>query len=167
MPSKKKTRGGRSRVPSAAVRKKSPVRRVATAKAKTKSRSKSPGVRRSAHASRTHAGVWRSDLLDRVARYGVLRSLLALSGFLLFVFATHPGVVPVYSGWAFVPSVLVPVLAPLILMLLLLDALMGRILMSDLQGAARAHRRYAVMINLLLGAGLIMRWLPYYLALGR
>ena len=102
-----------------------------------------------------------------LARYGVLRSLLAIAAVLLIVFATSPNVAPVYSGWPFIPTVLVPVLAPLILMLLLLDALMGRVLMSDMRGDERARRRDAVIVNLLLAVGLLLRWVPYYLALGK
>ncbi len=105
--------------------------------------------------------------LERVARYGVLRSLLAMAGVLLILFATPSGAVPVYSGWPLVWTVLVPVLAPLILMLLLLDALMGRVLMSDMQGAERERRRTAVIVNLALAAGLLLRWFPYYLVLGQ
>ncbi len=159
MPSKKKTPSRQPRSASPATSKKRVTKNSASAK--------SAGARTTSRAPRESTAGGASVLLDGVARYGVLRSLLALAGVLLMVFATSPSVVPVYSGWPFVPTVLVPVLAPLIFMLLLLDALMGRVLMSDMRGAERTRRRDAVIVNLLLVAGLLLRWLPYYLALGK
>ena len=113
-----------------------------TAGAKSRSKTKSGGARATSRASHRSSAGGVPLMLEVVARYGVLRSLLALAGVLLIVFAISPGVVPVYSGWPFVPTVLVPVLAPLILMLLLLDALMSRVLMSDMRGAERDRRRH-------------------------
>ena len=161
MTSKKKVPRRHSRSGTPATHKKSATKSSTSAKAKsTIARTSS---RTSGQSPARRAPLW----LDVLGRYGVLRSLLAMSGVLLFVFATSSGVVPVYSGWPFVPTVLLPVLAPLILMLLLLDALMGRVLMSDLRGAERTHKRTTVIVNLLLGAGVVLRWLPYYMALGK
>ena len=161
MPGKKKTASRRPRSASPGARKKSAAKTSTSAKAKsTIARTKSRTSRKSTVG---HAPGW----LDALGRYGVLRSLLAMTGVLLFVFATSSGVVPVYSGWPFVSTVLLPVLAPLIVMLLLLDALMGRVLMSDLQGAERARKRTTVIVNLLLVVAVVLRWLPYYMALGK
>lgn len=163
MSSKKKT------IPS---KKKTPQRSGAAAKTKKRPTQKSAAVKSKSARTATRAtkkpdaGVV-SLVLERVEYYGVLRSLLALAGVLLILFATPSGTVAVYSGWPLVWTVLVPVLAPLILMLLLLDALMGRVLMSDMQGAERERRRVTVTVNLVLAAGLLLRWLPYYLVLGQ
>lgn len=161
MTTKKKIPRQQPRSASPATNKKRVTKTTAPAKAK------SANVRTTSRATRKSSAVSASTVLDVLARYGVLRSALAVAGVLLIVFAVPVGVMPVYSGWPFVPTVLVPVLAPLIFMLLLLDALMGRVLMSDLQGAERARRRNAVTINLLLAVGLLLRWVPYYLALGK
>lgn len=108
----------------------------------------------------------RLGLSEGLVRYGVLRLVLAAAGLLLIVFATQPGTVPVYTGWPLVTTVLVPVLAPIIFMLLLLDALMSRVWMVDKHGDEYMRLRTAVMVNLLLAAGLLLFWVPYYLALG-
>ena len=106
------------------------------------------------------------SLSQIVVRYGVLRALLAVAGLLLIIFATQPGTVPVYAGWPLVTTVLVPVVAPIIFMLLLLDALMSRVWMIDKPGDEYVRLRTAVMIDLLLAAGLLMFWLPYYRVMG-
>lgn len=106
------------------------------------------------------------SLSQVLVRYGVLRALLAVAGLLLIIFATQPGTVPIYTGWPLVTTVLVPVVAPIIFMLLLLDALMSRVWMIDKPGDEYVRLRTAVMIDLLLAAGLLMFWLPYYRVMG-
>ena len=159
MPSKKKTPRRPQRSGSPATTKKRATGKPASAK------SGSARTRSATRAKKQPAVGVVAVVLERVARYGVLRSLLAMAGVLLILFATPSGAVPVYSGWPLMWTVLVPVLAPLILMLLLLDALMGRVLMSDMQGAERERRRNPVIVNLVLAGGLLLRWLPYYLVL--
>ena len=160
MPSKKKTPARRSPSTASGTRKKSATKTSARAKAK------STTTRNKSRSSRKSTAGQASGWLDRLGRYGVLRSLLAATGVLMFIFATTPSQVPVYSGWPFVSTVLLPVLAPLIMMLLLLDALMGRVLMSDLSGVERARKRTTVIVNLILVAAVVLRWLPYYMSLG-
>ncbi len=160
MPSKKKTPARRSSSAAAGTRKKSATKTSVRAKVK------STTIRNMSRSSRKSTARQTSGWLDRLGRYGVLRSLLAATSVLIFIFATTPGLVPVYSGWPFVSTVLLPVLAPLIMMLLLLDALMGRVLMSDLTGVERARKRTIVIVNLILVTAVVLRWLPYYMSLG-
>ena len=97
--------------------------------------------------------------------HGVLRTILAVAGLLLIIFATQPGTVPVYTGWPLVTTVLVPVVAPIIFMLLLFDALMSWVWMIDKPGDAYIRLRTALIVDLLLAAGLLLFWVPYYMAL--
>lgn len=150
------------------AKKKTSARRVSSPAAKSRMRA----VNRKTSTKSTHPKVVLSShrpgpgLSQIVVRYGVLRALLAVTGLLLIVFATQPGTLPVYTGWPLVVTVLVPVLAPIIFMLLLLDALMSRVWMIDKQGDEYMRPRAAVIINLLLVAGLLLFWVPYYLGLG-
>ena len=135
-------------------------------------KSRAPAASRKTSTTRTHPRVVLSahrpglGLFDVLVRYGVLRALLAMVGLLLIVFATQPGTAPVYAGWPLVTTVLVPVMAPMIFMLLLLDALMGRVWMIDKTGDEYVRLRTAVVVDLLLAASLLMFWVPYYRALG-
>lgn len=149
MASKKKT--STRRVPSPS--------RTRAASAKTSTQDADNGVQSTSFRPRL-------GLSQGLVRYGVLRLVLAVAGLLLIVFATQPGTVPVYTGWPLVTTVLIPVLAPIIFMVLLLDALMGRVWMIDKHGDEYMRLRTAVMVNLLLAAGLLLFWVPYYLALG-
>lgn len=112
--------------------------------------------------SKTSAG----NGMARWAReLGVLRWLLLIGVVITFVLAPAAGTSGSYTGWALVPSVLIPVIAPLLLMLLLLDALMSRVFMTDTHGDARRRLRMIVTLNLIVAAALVIYWIPYYLAL--
>ncbi|MFL6648845.1 MAG: hypothetical protein ACJ8KO_12875 [Sulfurifustaceae bacterium] len=91
-------------------------------------------------------------------------ALLAAAGVAL-VLIPAPGTRPVYSGWPLVTTLLIPVAAPLLFLLLLLDALMSRVFLIDAEGLDRQRRKTAIIVNLLAAALLIVRWLPYYSAL--
>ena len=111
-------------------------------------------------ASRPRA---RSENLLR--QMGVLRVVLIALVILDMLAAPRPGTVAVYSGWEVVTTLILPVLAPILLQVLLLDALMGRVLMSSAMGAERARYRRIMIVNLMFSVALVLWWLPYFLKL--
>jgi hypothetical protein len=96
---------------------------------------------------------------------GVLRVVLVGLAILDMLAAPRPGTAAVYSGWEVVPTLILPVLAPILLQVLLLDALMGRVMMSSAKGAERARYRRIVTVNLVFSGALVLWWLPYFLKL--
>lgn len=96
---------------------------------------------------------------------GPLRLLLMSAAVLAVAFATPPATAAVYSGWALVPTVLVPVLVPLVFLMLVFDSIMSGVFMIDKGGAARARYKTAIILNLALVLLVLIRWLPYYRAL--
>lgn len=96
---------------------------------------------------------------------GFLRLVVLAAVAVAVVLVPEPGTRAIYSGWPMVTTVLIPVLAPLLFMVLLLDALMARLFLTDAEGAARRRYRNIILINLLAAAALVLRWLPYYAAL--
>jgi hypothetical protein len=99
------------------------------------------------------------------ARLGPLRVVLLLCVALILVLTPAPGTQAIYGGWGLVRTVLVPVLAPLLFMVLLLDALMARVFMSDAEGDARRRLRAIVLLDLVVAGVLVLVWIPYYMAL--
>ncbi len=97
---------------------------------------------------------------------GPLRVTLALGAILMLLLRPAPRTAVVYSGWAMVPTFLVPVLAPMVFMGLLLDALMGMVLLVGQEGDQRRYRT-VIAADLVLAALLMFWWWPYYSALGR
>lgn len=100
-------------------------------------------------------------------QFGPMRVVLACTALALIVFVPMPGTTPIYSGWAMVPTIIVPVLAPNIFMVVLLDVLMSSIFMIDKKGAERARYRRIQLTELALAAGMVVFWVPYFKALIR
>ena len=72
-----------------------------------------------------------------------------------------------YEGWGFMYSVLVPVTAPMVFMVLMLDALMSRVFLAAAEPPAGERYRRLFWIQLALALAVLLRFLPYVLALGR
>lgn len=96
---------------------------------------------------------------------GVLRVVLIALVILDMLAAPRPGTAAVYGGWELVPTLILPVLAPILLQVLLLDALMGRVMMSSAKGTERERYRRIVTVNLVFSIALVLWWLPYFLNL--
>lgn len=96
---------------------------------------------------------------------GVLRVALIALVILDMLASPRPGTAVVYSGWEVVTTLILPVLAPILLQVLLLDALMGRILMSSAKGVERLRYRRIVTVNLVFAGALVLWWMPYFLKL--
>jgi len=96
-----------------------------------------------------------------------MRIVLGLLTVAMLVSAPEPKTEAVFAGWAMWSTLIVPTLAPIIFMVLMLDALMSRVKMTSVQGEEYARYRRFVIYNLVLGVILAAYWAPYYLALGR
>jgi hypothetical protein len=99
-----------------------------------------------------------------LARLGVLRILLLLATLALLFSAPVPGTRPIFHGWGMIPTLIMPTLAPLVFMVLLLDAMMSAVFMADTHGAERARRRRVAILQLSLAAALAVAWYPYFRA---
>lgn len=107
----------------------------------------------------------RAQTESLLRQMGVLRVTLIGLVILDMLASPRPGTLAVYSGWEVVTTLIMPVLAPILLQVLLLDALMGRVLLSSAKGAERARYRRIMIVNLVFSAALVIWWLPYFLKL--
>jgi hypothetical protein len=119
-----------------------------------------PTPKKKARASRSRGR--RENLLHQM---GVLRVALVALVILDILASPRPGTLAVYSGWEMVPTLILPVLAPILLQVLLLDALMGRVMMSSAAGAERSRYRRIVTVDLVFVIVLVLGWMPYFLKL--
>lgn len=94
-----------------------------------------------------------------------LRVVLILCAAVTVVLQPEPGLSPVYEGWGVIPTLLMPVLAPLFFMLLMLDALMTTVLRSQATGEEEARYRRVRNTVLVAGILLLLSWLPYFITL--
>ena len=96
-----------------------------------------------------------------------LRAALILVAIITILAKPHAGAEIAYSGWEMVSTLLMPVFAPLIFMLLMLDALMSRVWMSEAEGDERSRLRLVMRVDLIVGLLLLVYWVPFFIALGR
>lgn len=109
--------------------------------------------------------VRQAGLLQAMGDVGAMRLVLFGFGVLSLLLAPDPGTPASIDGWGLVSTVLAPVLAPLILMVLLLDTMMSALFMSDKEGDARARYKTILLIDLIVAAVVFLYWLPYFVAL--
>ncbi|MFO7640841.1 MAG: hypothetical protein R6X17_06130 [Candidatus Competibacteraceae bacterium] len=104
-------------------------------------------------------------ILGFLAGYGPLRILLAATALVSIFLAPAPGTAPAFEGWAMLSTLLAPVLAPLAVMVLFLDALMSRVMIADTEGDARTHYRRVMWTDLAVAAVTVGFWVPYFMGL--
>ena len=94
-----------------------------------------------------------------------LRVVLILGAIVTMILRPEIGTPVAYEGWPIVRSLLAPVLAPLFFMVLMLDALMSKVWMSEAQGAERKRLQVVVRTDLVIGVLLLIVWLPFFIAI--
>jgi len=104
---------------------------------------------------------------DLAAKLGVLRLLLVLIVLWFVVSAPFAGTEIVYSGWSMVPTLLVPVLVPIVFFVLPMDITMSRVFMSDAEGDVRNRYKLVIIMDIALFVVLLVAWLPYFVRLVR
>jgi hypothetical protein len=71
-----------------------------------------------------------------------------------------------YSGWRFLPNLFTPVMVPMLVMVLCLDALMATVWKSQSSGDELRRYRMIQRADLAVVALLVAVWISFYAALG-
>lgn len=132
---------------------------MSTRRKKT-TRSRATRAARSPKSSTDRHRSWFHDL-------GVMRIFLVLLVVIEIVGAPRPGTPPVYAGPEIWQTVMAPTFAPIVFMVVMLDALMGRVMLGSARGAERERYRRIVVVNLVAGIALFLWWVPYFAAIAR
>ena len=96
-----------------------------------------------------------------------MRVLLIVCALLTIIFRPDPGSAVVYEGTQMFTTLLIPVVAPILFMLLLLDSLMSTIWVTQTEGNEKKRYRNNIIINLTVVVLLLYFWVPYIAALGK
>lgn len=96
-----------------------------------------------------------------------MRVFLIVCALLTIIFRPDPGTAVNYEGVEMFTTLLVPVVAPIFLMLLLLDSLMSTIWVTQTEGDEKKRYRNNIIINLAVVALMVYAWVPYIVALGK
>ena len=104
-------------------------------------------------------------MFELLKNLGALRVLLLLAAIAFMFVRSEPGTEAARTGWEMIPTLIAPVLAPLVFLGLLFDFMMCRIRMTD--EYARKKFRNISYIELSAAIVLMLIWLPFFLAIGR
>ncbi len=98
---------------------------------------------------------------------GFLRlSLLGLA-ILNIALRPEPGAAIVLSGPELISTLIVPAAAPIVLLVILFDALMSKVRASDSEGDEEANFTRIMFIELAMAIIMVIAWFPYFIALGK
>lgn len=92
----------------------------------------------------------------------ILFSLILIS--IIFKSAT-PDAGIVYEGWGLFTTLLIPVFAPIFIMLLWLDCLMATLWLSQTEGREKTRYKMILGTDLTLSVIYLLVWVPYFMAL--
>lgn len=98
---------------------------------------------------------------------GFLRICLLLLGIFDTLLAPEPGTYAAKQGIEVIPTLVAPAAGPIIMMVILFDALMSKIRASDSTGEERRKFRTIMWAELAVVAFMVIGWLPYFLAIGK
>ena len=107
------------------------------------------------------AGSGKSGISGVIDKLGLLRT--AMVGMAIFSLIMVPLADPNirYDNLGIVPDVLTPVFSFILVFVLLLDALMSRVFMSEHEGEGRLRFKYIIRIDLFLTVAMIVCWAPF------
>jgi hypothetical protein len=104
-------------------------------------------------------------LTQLVHTFGFLRLSLLAFVFIDMLARPMPGTTPDYESSHVMIVMMVAALAPILFMLLLLDAIMTLVYMSSMPVERKPTYRLILLVNLVLAIGFFLYWWPYFRAL--
>ncbi len=98
---------------------------------------------------------------------GLLRILLLSLGIINVFISPEPGTSAARQGLEVIPTLVAPAAAPILMMVILFDALMSKVRAADAGGEEKIKFKHIMYTELAVAAFMIMGWLPYFLAIGK
>lgn len=93
-----------------------------------------------------------------------MRVVLVLLAIAFLILKAEIGTAVSYEGWTMIETVFIPVMAPLITMVLLLDSLIASIWLTQSTGEERNRYKIILAINLTTVIVMFSIWVPYFFA---
>ena len=98
---------------------------------------------------------------------GFLRLALITLAIINILLRPAPGTIATHEGLDIFSTLIAPAVAPILLMVLLFDALMSKVRAGDESGEERIKFMRIMLIEIATVIILVIAWFPYFIALGR
>lgn len=104
-------------------------------------------------------------MLSILVKLRPLRVALIIMAILSLIFKAKIGAIVVYDGWPMIKTIFIPVMAPLITMVLLLDSLMATIWITQTSGAEKSRYKLILWCDLITAVIMLSIWIPYFMSI--
>ncbi len=94
-----------------------------------------------------------------------MRVVLILLAITSLVLKAKIGTPVSYDGWAMIETVFIPVMAPLIIMVFLLDSLIASIWFTQTTGEEKSRYKLILAVNLTTIIIMLSLWIPFFIYL--
>lgn len=98
---------------------------------------------------------------------GLLRQLLIGMAIICLFVRPEPGSRIELEGLQVMPTLITPASVPILIMVILFDALMSKIRASDSEGEERIRFKKILRVELATVLILFLAWLPFFMAIGK
>lgn len=98
---------------------------------------------------------------------GLLRQLLIGMAIICLIVRPQPGSSVVLEGFQVIPTLVTPASVPILLMVIMFDALMSKIRASDTEGEEQIRFKKILRVELATVLILFIVWLPFFMAIGK
>lgn len=92
-----------------------------------------------------------------------MRVVLVLLAIASLVLKAEIGTPVSYNGWAMIETVFIPVMAPLIIMVFLLDTLIASIWLTQSDGEEKNRYKLILAVNITTVVIMLSIWIPFFI----
>lgn len=103
-------------------------------------------------------------MLSILSKLRPMRVALISMAILSLIFKAKIGTPVSYDGWVMIETVFIPVMAPLITMVLMLDSLIATIWLTQSTGDEKNRYKLILGCNLLTIITMFSLWIPYFMS---
>lgn len=104
-------------------------------------------------------------MLSILTKLRPMRIALISMAVLSLIFKAKIGTPVSYDGWVMIETVFIPVMAPLITMVLMLDSLIASIWLTQTLGEEKNRYKLILGFNLLTIIIMLSIWVPYFMSI--
>jgi len=102
-------------------------------------------------------------MLSVLKKIRPMRVALVSMAILSLIFQAKTGTEVSYEGWTMIETVFIPVMAPLIIMVLMLDTLIATIWLTQTTGEEKNRYKLILVVNLITIITMFSLWIPYFI----
>lgn len=104
-------------------------------------------------------------MLNILKKIRPMRVVLISLAILSLIFKAKSGTPVSYDGWPMIETVFIPVMAPLITMVLLLDSIIATIWYTQTSGEEKSRYKLILICNALTVFVMLSVWIPFFIQL--